>query len=253
MKLCRLRLGHVDLDHLMALYKVDDNTPVDDDSEPDMLGARKTWIHNPGDEWLAANPFYVPQLRDLLERAMNTEPCSLYTSHSSTNHTIRPDPFSCFPTEIKHLILENLNAKEIVTLQLASRSFRQLPVSIWYQQIRKNMPWLWEIWSDEKPYFWATVTLEDIWNNRLSRSPGDSDLSNTMISSDIDGHTINIPEHLSQWTYPKPPIETTNWFVLYRDIKRNWNGINGLRNRRRIWGIQEEMVEEMKEHISEQL
>lgn len=106
--------------------------------------------------------------------------------------------------------------------------------------------------SDDAPYFWATVTLEDIWNNRLTRSPGGPDLPIWMSSSNIEGHTIYIPEHLSQWTYPKPPTKTTNWFVLYRDIKRNWNKMNGLRNRRRIWGLQEKMVEQMKEHIGEQ-
>lgn len=73
-----------------------------------------------------------------------------------------------------------------------------------------------------------------------------------MSSSHVEGHTINIPEHLSQWTYPKSPIRTSNWFVLYRDIKRNWNKMNGLRNRRRIWRIQEKMVEQMKGHIIEQ-
>ena len=166
------RLGRVDLDHLMALYNVEKYSPVDGESDPDLLSAlNKSWIHHPGDEWLTAKPFYVPQLRDLLERAMNTDPFSLYMHHSTMNHEIKPDHFSCFPTEIKHLILENLNGKEIATLQLASRAFRQLPVSIWYQHVRKDMPWLWEVWSDEAPYFWATVTLEDIWNNRLSRLP----------------------------------------------------------------------------------
>lgn len=190
--------------------------------------------------------------RGFIFQAMNTDPFSLYTSHSTTDHEITPDPFSCFPTEIKHLILEYLNGKDIATLQLASRAFRQLPVSIWFQQTQKDMPWLWEVWSDDAPYFWATVTPEDIWNNRLTRSPGGPDLPIWMSSSNIEGHTIYIPEHLSQWTYPKPPTRMTNCFVLYRDIKRNWNKMNGLRNRRRIWGLQEKMVEQMKEHISEQ-
>lgn len=231
----------------MALYTDEKYSHVDDEPDPELSGARnKPWIHLSGHEWLAANPFYVPLLRDLLERAMNTETSSLYISHSTTDHAITPDPFSCFPTEIKYLILENLNAKDIATLQLASRAFRQLPVSIWYQQIRKDMPWLWEIWDDDAPYFWATVTPEDIWNNRLP-SRRDSNLPTSMGSSDIEGHTINISEHLSKWTYPKPPIETTNWFVLYRDIKRSWNKMNGLRNRRRIWRLQKKMVEQMKE------
>ena len=130
-----------------------------------------------------------------------------YTSHSTMDHAITPDPFSCLPTELKHLIMENLDAKDIAALQLVSRAFRQFAVSIWYQQIRKDMPWLWEVWSDDVPYFWATVTPEDIWNNRLSPSPEDSDLPIWMSASSIEGHTTNIPEHLSRWTYPKPPIK----------------------------------------------
>ena len=92
------RLGRVDLDHLMALYNVEKYSPVDGESDPDLLSAlNKSWIHHPGDEWLAANPFYVPQLRDLLERAMNTDPFSLYMHHGTMNHEIKPDRFSCFP------------------------------------------------------------------------------------------------------------------------------------------------------------
>ena len=98
MKLYRLRLGHVDLDHLMAFYKNEKYSHADDGPDPELSGARnKPWIYLSGHEWIAANPFYVPQLRDLLERAMNTDPFSLYMHHGTMNHEIKPDRFSCFP------------------------------------------------------------------------------------------------------------------------------------------------------------
>jgi hypothetical protein len=35
----------------------------------------------------------------------------------------------------------------------------------------------------------------------------------------------------------------TNWFVLYRNIKKNWNDLKGLRNRKRIWEFQTQLLE----------
>jgi hypothetical protein len=107
------------------------------------------------------------------------------------------------------------------------------------------MPWLWEVWSDDPPYFWATVTEKDLKDHE--KEGIDIDMPNVL---DMDvrlviSHTIDVKEHLAHWTYPKPPRYRTNWFMLYRDIKNNWSNLKGLRNRKRIWEFQTQLLDLM--------
>ncbi|KAE8327871.1 hypothetical protein BDV39DRAFT_204587 [Aspergillus sergii] len=158
---------------------------------------------------------------------------------------VAPDNFSRLPQEIRNMILSYLNSQDIATLRLVSRTFYQLPVFLWYRLLKEEMPWLWEIWSDEHPYFWATMTAEDIKNN------GNTVVDPHTSRPTIVSHIIDVQEHLSQWTLPKPPYERTNWYILYRDIKRNWKELKGLRNRERIWNYQEKMLVGLKMHIQD--
>ncbi|KAE8137433.1 hypothetical protein BDV38DRAFT_86969 [Aspergillus pseudotamarii] len=153
------------------------------------------------------------------------------------------DSFRRLPREIRNIILNYLNSQDIASLRLVSRAFHQLPISLWQRLLREKMPWLWEIWSDEPPYYWATVTAEDIGNNRREAlAPG-------MSTPTIVSHTINVQEHMSQWALPKPPYGRTNWYMLDLDIKRNRKESRGLRNRERIWNYQEKMLVQLKRHI----
>ncbi|KAL3445136.1 hypothetical protein BJX65DRAFT_297232 [Aspergillus insuetus] len=182
----------------------------------------RSWVHNPGDEWLAANPFYAPQLRGFLEEARNVSPS--FTPHdsafcSSAISCSSPDVFACLSADLRLLILLHLATPDIASIRQASRTFYHLPVSLWYRLLRQEMPWLWEIWTDEPPYFWATVTEQDLLEHE---SEGFDVYSPFPYGSEghlVVSHTINVEKHLEPWTYPKPPRHRTNWFVLYRCLK----------------------------------
>ncbi|OGM49447.1 hypothetical protein ABOM_001703 [Aspergillus bombycis] len=249
MKLSRLRLGHVEIDDLVDYFDNLNCYPRQYYDEPDpaiQKADKETWVHVKGDEWLAANPFYVPRLREILERAMDTGPSfspqdgAFATLLSFTNN--KTDPFARLPREILNIIINSLPTKDIASLRLVSRHFYQLHVSLWYRLIQEDMPWLWEVWSNEKPYFWATVTVEDIKQNK-----GDTRVE--IGEEKVLTHKIDVDEHLTKWTMPMPTPGRTNWFLLYRDIKRYWTELKGLRSRRRIWKYQEGLFASLKMHI----
>ncbi|KAE8391442.1 hypothetical protein BDV23DRAFT_171624 [Aspergillus alliaceus] len=256
MKLSRLRLGHVELDRLPTFFQNINHysRTFYDCPDPAVTRARRSqWWYHPGAEWLAVNPYYVPKLRDLVHKAMNTDPSfdlqtGVFNALTNSAHTVAGQPvasdiFARLPQEIRDMIVNHLYSHDIAALRLASRAFYQLPVFLWHRLLREEMPWLWEIWTDEPPYFWATVTADDIERNKHEiHTPG-------MPRPIIVSHTINVQEHLSKWTIPKPPLGRTNWYMLYRDIKRHWNELRGLWNRERIWTYQEEMLVELEKHI----
>ncbi|KAI9043026.1 F-box protein [Aspergillus affinis] len=238
MKLSRLRFGHVEIDGLMeyfaALASVGHEIP-DELCDPDAAaGMDQWWDHNRGAEWLAANPFYVPRLREIFKQAMDTEPSfsqqdsvfkagPLDSGSEDTN-----EPFARLPPELRNMILDSLDPKDIASLRLASRTFYDLPASLFHSLIKKEMPWLWEVWDNEPPFFWATVNESDIRANGIMDGSSNEE-------SRVIGHNIDVQEHLRQWTLPKPLVSTTNWYIIYRDIKKHWTDLKGLRNRRRIW------------------
>ncbi|GAB1201321.1 hypothetical protein APSETT444_010712 [Aspergillus pseudonomiae] len=246
MKLSRLRLGRVVINDLVEYFDNVERFPRQYFDEPDSAvqkAAGESWIHSKGDEWLVANPFYVPRLREILERAMDTGPSfspqdgAFEPLLSMTKNTT--DPFTRLPREILDMIIKSLSTKDIASLRLVSRQFYQLHVSLWHRLIQEDMPWLWEVWSNEKPYFWATVTAEDIKQNR-----GETRVEYG--EEKVLTHKINVDEHLTKWTMPMPTPSRTNWFLLYRDIKRHWTELKGLRNRRRIWNYQEGMIASLR-------
>ncbi|KAE8352210.1 hypothetical protein BDV28DRAFT_149245 [Aspergillus coremiiformis] len=199
------------------------------------------WIHHPGDEWLAANPYYVPKLRDLMNMAMDPSAASnlqsaalrpqMYISPTATSHFATTNPFAKLPPEINYMILDYLGEFDILDMRLVSRVFYQLPNRVWLRMIREKMPWLWEIQNEDPPYFWATMTASDIRHRRVD--PG------------------KMEQHLARWTMPKVCYETMNWFKLYVGITKHWGELKGLQNRRRIWNYQEKRLVQLEYHMSD--
>ncbi|KAK1149618.1 hypothetical protein N8T08_005167 [Aspergillus melleus] len=252
MKLSRLRFGHVEIDGLMDYFAFiggQGHEPAEELMDPDAAKSiDQWWNHIPGAEWLAVNPLYVPRLREIFKQAMDTEPTfsqqdSVFKAPSlpgsSSDNT--SDPFSRLPPELRTMILGGLDAKDIASLRLASRTFYDLPASLFHKLIKEEMPWLWEIWDNEPPYFWATVTELDIRASGIMERSDDGDRA--------IGHNIDVQEHLRQWTLPIPPASTTNWYIIYRDIKKHWIDLKGLRNRRRIWISQGAILDEMAKFL----
>ncbi|KAL5366256.1 hypothetical protein BJX96DRAFT_180566 [Aspergillus floccosus] len=128
------------------------------------------WQHVPGNEYLAANPLYVPGLQTILLDAARDE--DELGKRKYTPLQVDRDVFTSLPHEILLLVVNFLDASDLQNLRLASKAFTTLPNSVWQRLVREEMPWLWEAWCDSEvhiPSFWTTVTAYDLLFFRAER------------------------------------------------------------------------------------
>ena len=117
------------------------------------------WRHEPGCEYLVANPIDIPGLQRLLEPAGSSAsrrvvfgsidgPDDIQAEDLRTSsHTpdAAQDIFSELPPEITSIILDSLGPKDIANLRLATPVFRQLPTALFQRLFWEEMPWLFEV------------------------------------------------------------------------------------------------------------
>jgi hypothetical protein len=215
MRLTHLQLGYVPVDDLIKFFSSRE-TQLFQLIEDHFLGLNIKWVHKRGEEWMAANPFYVPQLRPFVEEAMDMSPS--FTPHDGafrmlTTAPTQPDVFARLPSDIRNLVLQYLPAHDIASLRGASRTFHQLPVSLWYRLIREEMPWLWEVWSTDPPYFWATVTEQELQDHEKEGTWVDDWQFSELYERPtrlVLSHTIDVQKHVETWTLPQPQRHRTN-------------------------------------------
>lgn len=168
------------------------------------IGNEQWWNHEPGDEFLAANPVDIPGLAVLLDGLRRTTqsvegmrpwnvndgvflrnykgPEDAYATLHCTFPPCPPspsDPFTKLPTELAYMVANYLSSKDIAHLRLVTKTFLQLPNIMFRGFLLQDMPWLWEARE-----------------------------------------------------FPQAEMD---WFQLYRMVKVSWGNLAGLRNRKRIW------------------
>ncbi|KAF5712500.1 integral membrane protein, partial [Fusarium mundagurra] len=118
------------------------------------------WMHHAGDEFLAANPCFIPALQDILDSVQSA--CSSDDICSDAAAVLSStDLFSKLPQEIKLEILLQLDSWDIANLRLSSRTFRHLPQSLFYHLTLRELPWLYEAWSSDPLSFFVTTTAAE--------------------------------------------------------------------------------------------
>lgn len=148
-----LRLGKVDLLDLAEwVERQDSSAPL----HPAVRrGASQWWEYTPGDEFLVSDPLRIPALSSLFEAAHR--PQQDFDARSSpfgegdTDSPRTPDIFGKLPGELHDMVRIQLSSKDIANLRLASPTFRRLPYTTWHDLLKKEMPWVWEAWTD-RPY-----------------------------------------------------------------------------------------------------
>lgn len=220
------------------------------------------WIHEPGSEWLAANPVHVPLLPTLLNSATDRYRTYLEEARLSFN-----DPFKKLPLEITYAILDLLSPTDIASLRLAWCA-THLPISHWRQLLLEEMPWLGEIWDDVPPSTWATFSV-----SALAAKQEEYEDMEALLK---ERHAIikkEMPEILDLWSRdhvytveriytrkfdwseigrPKTPFpRPTNWCRLYYLIRTRWDDLKGLQNRQRIWTDMQEILNRIARYREE--
>ncbi|KAG4434104.1 hypothetical protein IFR05_010413 [Cadophora sp. M221] len=132
-------------------------------------GNEQWWNHEPGNEFLVANPVDVPGFSMLMKkseressfgssdrrRPYNTTDSVFHFSyknkheHWKMRHKTPPpssssDVFSRLPNELRYMIIRRLSAKDIANLKLVTSAYRQLSVSVFRTLLLHEMPWFWE-------------------------------------------------------------------------------------------------------------
>lgn len=156
------------------------------------LGQEQDWHHEPGHEYLAANPVLMPRLKEVLEAAIIPEEAGTVIDMSSspfgddTRQEQMPDYppemddwFLAFPRELTMIVMDYLCSKDIASLRLASRAFRHLPMSLWLRLLREELPSLWEAFDSAEPYLWALTTAQKMKDERARRQKAYDELLET--------------------------------------------------------------------------
>ncbi|KAM0258757.1 hypothetical protein ACHAPA_011077 [Fusarium lateritium] len=226
------RYGVIDIECIMQWWELE---PSDGDfydfprHSAVKMAQEQWWQHNRGDEYLAANPCFVPGLESILSSTQHLQKVDMSYSELAPT-AILPNrtpmnPFSRLPAEIRLSILSLLDFKDIASLRLTSRIFLQLPQSLFHQLTLRNTPWLYEAWSSLPLSFWATTT-----------------------PSELETHPelLRIPRPIAPVT--SLDLTKTDWLHLQVEISRNWQSLLGLQNRRRIWKDCEEIFDRVDQY-----
>lgn len=145
------------------------------------------------------------------------------------------DSFSQLPQELKNMVLLHLPSPDIASLRLASRSFRQLPKSLFKRLILGEMPWFWEIDDIEEQDFayWRRWVVKG-YGEDLSRLPA------------IPSQGIDPPAYKKQRKFARDLMggvkREINWLRVHEELKILQRGMLGVRNRVRVWRAVEEVV-----------
>jgi hypothetical protein len=176
------------------------------------------WCFNQGDKWLAANPLEIPGLTSIFEAARRPHfdaRNSPFGGTEAATYTDGGDLFGKMPSELRDMVLSSLGSKDIASLRLASRSFYHAPNTLWHDLIQKEMPWIWEAWSDRPYPFMACTTKQEY---------------RKYVQAGISPKDFRKPREVR-----KLDRLQTDWYYLYCQIAREWRNIKGLQNRERIW------------------
>lgn len=205
-------------------------------------GSEQWWVYRPGDEFLAANPLHVPGLSILLDSARRPQnafdaKASPFGTGSVASEDFG-DLFGRLPEELRDMIVAPLGSKDIASLRLASRSFRHLPYTLWHDLMKKEMPWIWEAWSDRPYPLMACATKQELIRHDQSIQKRLSE------ASGLQGEQKSIQKELiasedAEFRKPRPVEQLdrlhTDWHYLYCQLRGEWKNIKGLQNRERVW------------------
>jgi hypothetical protein len=239
-------------------------------------GTCQWWQHHVGDEFIVANPLQIPALDSLFEAADRSQtsfnprasPFGAETISSSPGRS--HDLFAELPEELRDMVLAPLSSVDIANLRLASRSFRHLPFTLWHDLIKKEMPWIWEAWTDRPYPFLACTTRPELegttaflWDRTMAMrdhgsgkearsggeeetSPGSEEQASPGNEKEASPETDAAQRKTGQMWQPHAvrqlPRLQTDWYFLYCQLTREWKNIKGLQNRERIWKTLEFIV-----------
>jgi hypothetical protein len=279
------RFGKIDIKALVDWYRLEaDLTHFSRDfprHEAVKRGNEQWWRHIRGDEWLAANPCFVPALPPIFERVKDFHPVErgyhreVFDVNRVQSRPMREyqpgDVFARLSFELRLEVLSYLGSRDIANLRLVTRVFRQLPQSLFHQLLLREAPWLWETWCPLPYSCWAANSRSKLERVDKMLHEQQSDLENWHMRVLSEGVSTNeneaailalrtkgtpriqaMEEEVKQLYQPHDvpmlPRPGTNWYQLFLEITRQWGSLKGLRNRERIWADCNYILDRIEAH-----
>lgn len=271
-----LRNGSIDYDGLIDWWILEGDYDAFHAFPRDPAVDTSQWFqHSPGDEFLAANPCFIPGLPAIMASSdRSSDPVFNHNTGAFPGKfptTFSGDPFSKLPQELKLMVLSYLGLIDIANIRLASRCFRQLSQGFFRSLILRDMPWLWEAWSSMEYSIWANTKASELKKRdkqhveriteiehalkvlaEEAHDSGDESINQNAVSAlqrladDERSKSIPLPT-------PAPLLDAdkTDWYLLLTKMARTGTRLLGLRNRRRIWKDCEEILDRIDRYRDE--
>lgn len=209
------RYGVIDLHGLGSWYRVGDGLEWYDFPRDEAVDSARDgcWLHNPGDEYLVANPCSITELDAMISktRVGNTSADPQVRDHRGSAGG-KPSPsrdiFQRLPYDVQCNIAALIGFRDLTNLRLVSSTFRDLHPSVYHEMVLREMPWFYEAWSSLPISPWATTTEKKLRAGELAQGIAMKPLSR----------------------------DEADWESLGFKLDRAGDAVPGLRNRRRIWG-----------------
>ncbi|ETS74354.1 hypothetical protein PFICI_14220 [Pestalotiopsis fici W106-1] len=260
-----LRNGAVDYEGLINWWIIEGGDGYYSFPRDPAVNHDQWFEHVAGNEFLVANPCIGAKWGSILAASDRTgDPDFGYdTPVFGEVDCASHDLFAQLPRELRFMVLEELESRDIANLRLASRSFHQLPQALFRKLTLRELPWVWEAWCSLGYSKWVYTRAAElrrrdeqrvergqpIWQaidvlEEDARSHGDDGLHQAAIAAltQAADKEENEPGPLPS-TASLPAPEKTDWYRLRCELARNMPRLLGLRNRRRIWKDCEEILD----------
>lgn len=291
-RVSQLRFGNFNVNGLWQWRLIEGDAIFISHGDPAVRrGMEQEWCHTPGDEWLAANPLFVPALPGILQNAVDENAASVDAGNSAfpafragtkskLQNAEREDCFQILPPEVLLQIIETLHSPDIAALRLVSRTFTHLPILLWKKLLKKEKPWLWEVWNHSSPYKWSTISYGEynaeegrihkvatelhhlqrvhrkVIQEEMPEHWEEYCMDHPWLTEDVDTEvSAIIPQRIEELALARSvyrlPQDRTNWYEVYRLVVKHWGQLKGLRNRQRIWNVCEAICDRIEKLTEE--
>jgi hypothetical protein len=233
------------------------------------------WCHQPGDEWLVANPVEIPQSYNLVESCFSSAALECATQHSHAR-------LLGLPAELIDHIMSFLKESDLNPVAATCRKLRVHTQSFFKALAVEHMGWLWEVFEAERypsspdwpatwdpcnppgliipdlPYDLTSEEQENaLWVEILKDDPDMGNVGNAAKAFSpsrreaiLEPYQARAAQLLQEWRDFRRGVEDwilcsplskdrvshgLDWARLWRLFNPDTTPIPGIRNRARIW------------------
>lgn len=258
------RHGHFNVDLLGSWYQLKSRYSEFHSfprSEAVKKGERQWWQHNPGDEYLAADPLWPSGLREAITSAKFERP-------RVENNESASSRWGSLPLEVTVLVLSHLDTVAIAKISLAIPETRSIARRVMQRRLQVEYPHLWELSSTQSYYKWTGLTANELKTRQKRLDQKEAEFRLIYSILDEEGHGEARDQLKQNWaesnkatqnellgsaimeklplTVPTDEVDIARFVLALHDAEEVGN-LKGLHNRGRIWKDCETILDQIEE------